>query len=62
MEALKKALVGRAGLSADPLVAVRRFMTRSQGTSETVADYLAELKKLFKHAYLAESLHTIVLL
>lgn len=62
MEALKKALVGRAGLSADPLVAARKFMTRSQGTSESVADYLAELKKVFKRAHPTESLDSTVLL
>ena len=59
---LKKALVGRAGLSADPLVAAKKFMNRNQGAPESVADYLADLKKLFKRAHPTESLESTVLL
>lgn len=62
MEALQRALVGRAGLSADPLVAAGKFMTRSQGTTESVVDYLAELRRLFKLAHPTESLDSTVLL
>ena len=54
MEALKRALVGRAGLSADPLVAAGKFMTRCQGTTESAFDYLVELRRLFKRAHPAE--------
>ena len=48
MGALRMALVERAGLSADPLVAAKKFMGRNQGNSERVADYLAELKKVIQ--------------
>lgn len=62
MGALRTALVERAGLSADPLVAAKKFMARNQGNSESVADYLAELKRSFKRAHPRESLDSTVLL
>lgn len=59
---LRAALVKRAGLAADPLIAARKFMNRNQGDHETAADYLAALKKLFKQAHPTESLDSTVLL
>ena len=38
--------MGRAGLFADPLVAAGKFMTHSEGTTKSVVDYLAELRRL----------------
>lgn len=59
MGALKKALASRVGLSAYLLVGAKKCMNCSQGTPESVADYLGDLKKLFKRAYPTENLDSI---
>lgn len=61
MGALKKALASRVGLSADLLVGAKKFMNCSQGTPKSIADYLGDLKKLFKRAYPTENLDSMVL-
>ena len=40
MEELKKLLVRRASLCADPLAPAKKFMTRSQETTESISDKL----------------------
>lgn len=62
LAALKTALVKRAGLGTDPLIAAREFMNRNQGDHETTADYMIALKKLFRQAHPTESRDSTVLL
>lgn len=62
MKELKKALAKRAGLSADPLAAARKFTARTQVPQERVSDFAADLKKLFKQAYPSEATTSSVLL
>ena len=62
LQAVKQALMKKAGLVKDPLLAGRLFITRDQGPSENVAEFAEELKKLFVQAYPAEALTSAILL
>ena len=62
LERLKTSLMTKAGLVRDRLTSSQMFMTRSQWPEEKVADFVVELKKLFKEAYPAEELTSAILL
>ena len=59
---MKTALIESAVLLTDPLLAAKKFMAHNQGTAESVADYLTELKRSFKRTHPKESLDTTILL
>ena len=48
MKTLRSALAEKAGLAQDALSAARAFKERTQRPEEKVADYVSQLKKLFK--------------
>ena len=48
---VKKALMKGVGIARDPLTAGQAFMSRHQSAGETVRDYTADIKRLFKEAY-----------
>ena len=52
---VKKALMKKAGLIKDPLVAGKEFMVRSQVQGETVERFAEELLRLFSQAYPTEA-------
>jgi len=52
----------KVGLVWDCLTSSQMFMTHSQWPEEKVADFVVELKKLFKEAYPAEELTSAILL
>ena len=52
---VKKALMKKAGLIKDPLVAGKEFMVRSQVQGETVEHFAEELSRLFSQAYPTEA-------
>ena len=62
LERLKTLLMTKAGLVHDCLASGQMFMLRSQWPEEKVADFVVELKKLFKEAYPTEELTSAVLL
>lgn len=62
LDKLKSALEKAAGVADDPLTAARTFMSRDQGPLESVKDFAAALRKLFKQAYPEEALTSSVLL
>ena len=62
LEQLKLTLMAKAGLAHDSLTASKLFMSRHQGPEEKVADFLAELKQLFREAYPTEELTSAILL
>ena len=43
------------GITGDPLTARQAFMSRHQGASKAVKNYVTDLKKLFKESYPDES-------
>lgn len=49
---LKKALMSKAGLTTDLLVARKEFIVRVQWEGETVNTFAIDLKLLFSQAYL----------
>ena len=51
---VKKALMSKAGLTKDPLVAGKEFIARIQQDGESVNTFAADLKLLFGQAYLSE--------
>ena len=55
LERLKTLLMTKAGLVCDCLASGQMFMLRSQWPEKKVADFVVELKKLFKEAYPAEN-------
>ena len=55
LTALKKALMSKAGLIKNPLVAAKEFITRMQQEGETVSRFAGDLKLLFSQAYLSEN-------
>ena len=58
----KTALMQSAGVLRDPLTAGQAFMSRRQGTGETVRDYAMHLKKLFVESYPGEAQTSVILL
>ena len=52
----------KTGLAQDPLTAGKLFMTRSHRPAEEVADFMSNLKKLFKQAFSDEELTFGILL
>ena len=52
---VKKALMKKAGLIKDPLVAEKEFMVHSQVQGETVERFAEELSRLFSQAYPTEA-------
>ena len=58
LKKLKKTLMERAGLAQDPLTSGKLFMARSQRQAEKVADFVTDLKKLFKRAFPDEDIVT----
>ena len=57
-----KALLEKAGLQEDPLVASKTFNQRDQLQHEKVDEYAGVLKRLFRQAYLGEETNSAVLL
>ena len=51
LRALKDALMTKAGIAQDPLMAGRAFGARHQGPQERAADFATALRKLFIQAY-----------
>ena len=62
LQHLKKALMRQAGLLRDPLTAGQSFMTRRQGSSESVNDFAMDLKRLFVESYPDEEVTSAILL
>ena len=62
LKKLKTALMEKTGLAQDPLTAGKLFMTRSHRPAEKVADFMSDLKKLFKRAFPNKELTSGVLL
>ena len=62
LERLKSTLMAKAGLARDSLTASKLFMSRHQRPEEKVADFLTELKQLFREAYPTEELTSAILL
>ena len=54
LTAVKKALMNKAGLIKDPLLAGKEFIARMQQEGETVSRFAGDLKSLFSQAYPAE--------
>jgi len=50
------------GIACDPLTAGQAFMNRHQSAGETVRDYAADIKKLFKESYPEEAQSSPILL
>ena len=50
------------GIVHDPLTAGQAFMSRHQSAGETVRDYAADVKKLFKESYPEEALSSPIFL
>lgn len=59
---LKKALMNKAGLLKDPLMAGKEFIARIQRDGETVDSFAENLKLLFKQAYPSEEPTSSILL
>jgi len=59
---VKKALMSKAGLTKDPLVAGKEFIARSQRRDETVSTFAEDLKSLFSQAYPSEAPTSEILL
>jgi len=59
---IKKALMEAVGIARDPLTAGQAFMSRHQSVGESVRDYAADIKKLFKESYPEEAQSSPVLL
>ena len=59
---IKKALMEAVGIVRDPLTAGQAFMSRHQSAGETVRDYAADIKKLFKESYPEEAQSSPILL
>ena len=62
LERMKTLLMTKAGLVRDCLASGQMFMLCSQWLEEKVADFVVELKKLFKEAYHIEELMSAILL
>ena len=62
LSTIKKALMEGVGISHDPLTTGQAFMSRHQSNGETVRDYSADIKKLFKEAYPEEAQTSPILL
>ena len=62
LDKLKSTLEKAAGVVEDPLTAARAFVSRDQGPQESVKDFAAVLRRLFKQAYPEEPLTSSVLL
>ena len=62
LRALKDALMTKAGIAQDPLMAGRAFGARHQGPQERAADFATALRKLFIQAYPEEKVTSSVLL
>ena len=59
---IKKALIKGVGILRDPLITGQAFMSRHQSAGETVRDYVADIKKLFKESYPEEPQTSPILL
>ena len=52
---VRKALMSKAGLTKDPLVAGKEFIARTQQSGETINAFAENLKILFSQAYPSEA-------
>ena len=62
LRTLKEALMTKAGIAQDPLMAEHVFGARHQGPQERAADFATALRKLFIQAYPEEKVTSSVLL